>query len=101
MTYKIPETVKLEWKKQAQSTGMAYSTVVGQHVYDIEGLVEVLKQQLEQSTNALKTVPANSPEYEQVDRKIANLKAKLDHAEQQLAAYQAEQNQPEADPTPS
>ena len=101
MSYIIPDNLKKAWKTQAQSAGMAYSTVVGQHIYDLQGLVEVLKQQLQQAMDTLKTLPNNSSDYEPTEHKITNLKAKLDHTEQQLAAYQAEQQQGGPETTPS
>ena len=63
MAYIIPENVREKWKTQARLAGMDYATVVGQHVYDLQGLIDVLKQQLEQTTNTLKTLLDNSPDY--------------------------------------
>ena len=96
-TYIIPEATRTQWKKLAQATGMPYSTVVGQHVYDIQGLVEALDQELTQTTKTQSSTPANTTTFEETSRKVKELTAKLEHTRQQLAAYQLEQQKAETE----
>lgn len=95
MAYTIPDATRQQWKKQAQAASMAYSTIVGQHVYDMQGLVEVLDQQLAQATKDLNGTAPNTPGFEEATKKVKELRVKLDQSNQKLAAYRLEQKQNE------
>jgi len=79
MTFTIPDTVRQRMRQQAAAAGMPYATLVGQKVYDLQGLVNVLAGELRDAQQA-------------GDRtRIAELTGKLAHYQAELAAYEAEQ----------
>ncbi len=85
MSYIIPEGTRKQWKKLADASGSPYAKIVGQHVYDIQGLVNVLTEQVAQ---AKQPATALAPD------KLAELEHKLAASQEQLAAYQQEQQHP-------
>ncbi len=66
-------------KQQATAAGMPYGTLVGQKVYDLQGLVDVLTGELQQAQQA-----GNRTQ-------IGDVTGKLAHHQAELAAYKAEQ----------
>ena len=85
MAYKIPDGTLKQWKKLAAASGSPYATIVGQHVYDIQGLVNVLTEEVAQ---------AKKPGTSFAPDKLADLEQKLAASQEQLAAYQQEQQHP-------
>jgi len=79
MSFTIPEAVRQEMKQQASAAKMPYATVVGQKVYDLHGLVQVLTDALRAAQGAGDT------------KKVGEITSKLKHRQAELAAYQAEQ----------
>lgn len=79
MAFTIPEAVREQMKQQAAAAGMPYGTLVGQKVYDLQGLVAVLSSELQAAQQA-----GNS-------KQIRDLAGKLARHQAELAAYQAEQ----------
>lgn len=79
MTFTIPDAVRQQMKQQAAAAGMPYGTLVGQKVYDLQGLVAVLTGELQAAQQA-----GNS-------KQIAIVTGKLARRQAELAAYQAEQ----------
>lgn len=79
MTFTIPDAVRQQMKQQAAAAGMPYGTLVGQKVYDLQGLVAVLTSELQAAQQA-----GNSKQIRDVTGKLARRQA-------ELAAYQAEQ----------
>jgi len=79
MTFTIPDAVRQQMKQQATAAGMPYGTLVGQKVYDLQGLVDVLTSELQAAQQA-------------GDRKkIGDVTGKLARHQAELAAYKAEQ----------
>jgi hypothetical protein len=79
MTFTIPDATRAQMKQQAAAAGMPYGTLVGQKVYDLQGLVDVLASELEQARQAGDS------------RKIGEVTGKLARRQAELAAYKAEQ----------
>lgn len=79
MTFTIPDAVRQRMKQQAAAAGMPYGTLVGQKVYDLQGLVDVLASELQAARQAGDST------------RIGDLTGKLAHRQAELAAYQAEQ----------
>ena len=79
MTFTIPAAKRAAMQAQAQAAKMPYATVVGQHVYDLQGLVQVLTDQLAAATKAADV------------KQVADLTHKLTARQAELAAYQHEQ----------
>jgi len=79
MSVTIPDAVRQKMKQQAAAAGMPYGTLVGQKVYDLQGLVDVLTSELQQARQA-----GNS-------KQIGDVTGKLAHHQAELAAYKAEQ----------
>lgn len=79
MTFTIPDAVRQRMKQQAAAAGMPYGTLVGQKVYDLQGLVDVLASELRAAQQAGDS------------KKIGEATAKLTRHQAELAAYQAEQ----------
>ena len=79
MTFTIPDTTRAQMKQQAAAAGMPYATLVGQKVYDLQGLVDVLTAELHDAQQAN-------------DRKrIGEVTGKLTRRQAELDAYKAEQ----------
>ncbi len=79
MTFTIPDATRAKMKQQATAAGMPYGTLVGQKVYDLQGLVDVLTSEMQQAQQA-------------GDRKkVGEVTGKLAHHQAELAAYKAEQ----------
>ncbi len=79
MTFSIPDTVRQKMKQQAAAAGMPYGTLVGQKVYDLQGLVDVLTSELQAAQQTGDS------------KKIGDVTGKLAHNQAELAAYKAEQ----------
>jgi hypothetical protein len=79
MTFTIPDAVRQRMKQQAATAGMPYGTLVGQKVYDLQGLVDVLTGELQAAQQAGDT------------KKIGEVTGKLTRRQAELAAYKAEQ----------
>lgn len=79
MAFSIPDAKRAQMKQQATAAGMPYATVVGQHVYDLQGLVDVLSAELQQAHQA-----GNGAQTAEVQRKLTARQA-------ELAAYRQEQ----------
>ncbi len=79
MTFTIPDAVRQKMKQQATAAGMPYGTLVGQKVYDLQGLVNVLTSELQQAQQA-----GNS-------KQVGDVTGKLARHQAELAAYKAEQ----------
>ena len=60
MAYTIPQATRDQWHKLAQSAGLPYATIVGQHIYDLQGLIRVLEEEVQKATSAQPTSPTNS-----------------------------------------
>jgi len=105
VSYIIAENTRNEWEKLASASGIAYSTIVGQHIYDLQGLIKVLSDELTELTQPAKTglgtnntsLNSSSPLLQPTQpnntspTKQAELTRKLSHYQEQLAAYQLEQ----------
>lgn len=79
MTFTIPDAVRQRMRQQAAAAGMPYATLVGQKVYDLRGLVEVLAGELQAARQT-------------GDRtRISEVAGKLARRQAELAAYQAEE----------
>lgn len=90
MTYTIPEATRARWKKLAADSGLLYTTIVNQHLYDIRGLADVLSEQLERDKQS-----ANDPATDEAARDAARADAavlakKLADAQAKIAAYERE-----------
>ncbi|MHB8645806.1 MAG: hypothetical protein ACYDAR_08475 [Thermomicrobiales bacterium] len=79
MTFTIPDAVRQQMKQQAAAAGMPYGTLVGQKVYDLQGLVNVLTSELQQARQAGDA------------KQIGDVTGKLARRQAELAAYEAEQ----------
>ncbi|MCA1668739.1 MAG: hypothetical protein LC793_15345 [Thermomicrobia bacterium] len=79
MTFTIPDAIRQQMRQQATAAGMPYGTLVGQKVYDLQGLVDVLTSELQQAQQAGDS------------KKIGEVTGKLTHHQAELAAYKAEQ----------
>lgn len=79
MTFTIPDTVRQQMRQRATASGMPYGTLVAQKVYDLQGLVKVLTDELQAAQQA------GDP------KKIGEVTGKLTHHRAELAAYQTEQ----------
>jgi hypothetical protein len=79
MTFTIPDVVRQRMKQQAAAAGMPYGTLVGQKVYDLQGLVDVLAGELQAARQAGDST------------RIGDVTGKLARRQAELAAYQAEQ----------
>jgi len=79
MSFTIPEAVRQNMKQRATAAGMPYGTLVGQQVYDLHGLVNVLADELKAAQQSGDT------------KKIGEVMGKLTRRQAELAAYQAEQ----------
>ncbi len=79
MTFTIPDAVRQQMKQQAATAGMPYGTLVGQKVYDLQGLVDVLTGELQAARQAGDS------------KKVGDVTGKLAHRQAELAAYIAEQ----------
>ncbi len=82
MAYTIPAAILARLRQQAENAGMPYATVLAQHVYDLQGLVEVLKSEVTR-------VQGGDPST--TSGQLADAARKLAEHEAELAAYQAEQ----------
>ena len=80
MSFTIPDAVRQQMKQQAAAAGLPYATIVGQKVYDLQGLVNVLATELGEAQQAGDT------------KKIGEVTGKLTRRKAELAAYQAEQH---------
>lgn len=78
MTFTISDAVRAKMKQQAAAAGMPYGTIVGQKVYDLQGLVDVLTAELQAAQQAGDA------------KKIGEVTGKLAHRQAELAAYKAE-----------
>jgi hypothetical protein len=79
MTFTIPDATRAQMKQQATAAGMPYGTLVGQKVYDLQGLVDVLTAELQQAQQGGDS------------KKIGEVTGKLARRRAELAAYKAEQ----------
>jgi hypothetical protein len=79
MTFTIPDATRAQMKQQAAAAGMPYATLVGQKVYDLQGLVDVLTGELQQAQQAGES------------KRIGDVTGKLARHQAELAAYTAEQ----------
>lgn len=79
MTFTIPDATRAKMKQQANAAGMPYGTLVGQKVYDLQGLVDVLTSELQQAKQTGDS------------KKIGDVTGKLTRHQAELAAYKAEQ----------
>lgn len=79
MTFTIPDAVRRQMKQRAAAAGMPYGTLVGQKVYDLQGLVDVLTSELRAAQQ-----DGNGEHIGDVTGKLARRRA-------ELAAYKAEQ----------
>lgn len=79
MTFTIPDATRAQMKQQAAAAGMPYATLLGQKIYDLQGLVDVLTGELQEARQAGDS------------KRIGDLTGKLAHRQAELAAYQAEQ----------
>lgn len=79
MIFTIPDAVRQQMRQRAAAAGMPYGTLVGQKVYDLQGLVDVLTSELQQARQV-----GNSEQIRAVAGKLARHQA-------ELAAYKAEQ----------
>jgi hypothetical protein len=79
MEYTIPDAVRAQMRALAASSGLPYATIVGQKVNDLQGLVDVLAEELAAAQQAADA------------RKAGELSVTLARRRAELAAYQAEQ----------
>jgi hypothetical protein len=79
MAFMIPEATRAQMKQQAAAAGMPYATLVGQKVYDLQGLVDVLSAELHDAQQV------GDP------KRISEVTGKLDRHKAELDAYKAEQ----------
>ncbi len=79
MGFTIPEAARRDMQQQATAAGMPYGTLVGQKVYDLQGLVDVLADELKAVQQSGDT------------QQIGAVMGKLTRRQAELAAYQAEQ----------
>ena len=91
MTFTIPPAKRAAMQGQAQAAKMPYATVVGQHVYDLQGLVQVLTDQLAGATKAAADITATADTRAAAAKEVADLTHKLAARQAELAAYQHEQ----------
>jgi hypothetical protein len=78
MTFTISDAVRAKMKQQAAAAEMPYGTIVGQKIYDLQGLVDVLTAELQAAQQAGDA------------KKIGEVTGKLAHRQAELAAYKAE-----------
>ena len=52
MAYSIPDKVRDQMHRQATASGLPYATIVGQRLYDLQGLADVLKTAVQQAQQA-------------------------------------------------
>ncbi len=79
MSFTIPEAARRDMQQQATVAGMPYGTLVGQKVYDLQGLVDVLADELKAAQQGGDT------------QQIGAVTGKLTRRQAELVAYQAEQ----------
>lgn len=82
MAYTIPAAILAQMRQQAVNAGMPYATVVAQHVYDLQGLVAVLKDEVAHVQGGDLSTKSGQP---------SDAARKLAAREAELAAYQQEQ----------
>ena len=110
-TYTIPQATRDQWKKLAASSGLPYATIVGQHVYDLQGELSVLQDELTRVSGPAPASPApaagnssgqtttpqpakpqpTTPQQTSQATKKGQLQHRLAQVQAQLRAYQLEQ----------
>jgi len=91
MTFSIPPSKRAAMQQQAQAAKMSYATVVGQHVYDLQGLVQVLTDQLAGATKTAVDTAVTADARAAAVKEVTDLTHKLAARQTELAAYQHEQ----------
>lgn len=89
--FTIPPAKRAQMQQQAQAAQMPYATVVGQHVYDLQGLVQVLTDALATATKQAADPTAAADAHAAAIKQVADLAHKLAARQAELAAYQREQ----------
>ncbi len=74
----LTDTERARLRQQAAAAGVPYATLVGQHLYDLRGLADVLAGELDQARQAGD------------DRQVAAATRKLARCRSQIAAYERE-----------
>ena len=90
MAFIIPDKTIKQMQAQAAAAGMPYATILKQHLYDLQGLEEVLSSEQLQAKQALSEIPPNSPGFKEASAKLADLTGKLANCQAEIAAYQQE-----------
>ena len=90
MSYQVSEHTRAQWRRLAEASGLPYATIVGQHVYDIQGLVSTLTAQHERATQAASDPALDAAGRTAAVAQLASLTTQLTRAQEQLAAYQQE-----------
>ncbi len=91
MTFSIPPAKLAAMQQQAQAAKMPYATVVGQHVYDLQGLVQVLTDELAGATKTAADTAVTADTRAAAAKEVTDLTHKLAARQAELAAYQREQ----------
>lgn len=89
MAYAIPDHVRQEMKRLADSSGLPYATVVNQRLYDLQGLVGALQSELADAHAALNNA-SSAGDLEAAKTRESEVARKLAEAQDEVAAYQAE-----------
>lgn len=74
----LTDAARAQLRQQAAAAGLPYATLVGQRLYDLRGLADVLRGELDQARRAGD------------DGQVAAATRKLARCRSQIAAYQRE-----------
>lgn len=78
MVDELTDAARAQLRQQATAAGLPYATLVGQRLYDLRGLADVLTGELDQARQAGD------------DRQVAAATRKLARCRGQIAAYERE-----------
>lgn len=91
MPYTIPAATLAQLRQQATAAGMPYSTVLAQHIYDLQGLIALLRDEVTRAQATANDVQATPVDRATATKQLAAATRKLTEREAELAAYQQEQ----------
>jgi len=89
----LSEVQRQQLQAQAKAAGLPYATILAQHLYDLQGLEEVLTAELTQAKQGVGTTSTNSATSSTANSKIAEVTRKLTTCQAEITAYNTEQQQ--------
>ena len=88
MNNSFPDTERQKLQAQAKAAGLPYTTILGQHLYDLQGLEDILTTELAQLKQAHNPASPGAS-----DAKTDEVTRKLTACQAEISAYKAEQQQ--------